>query len=57
LVATAQAALDKAQRQHEERAETLHAERAAIEKRIAVEDDRWEKDSEKLTAALRRARN
>ncbi|UPK35176.1 cell envelope biogenesis protein TolA [Bradyrhizobium sp. 186] len=57
LVAKAQAALDKAQRQHEERAETLDVERAAIEKRIEVEDNRWEKDREKLMAALRRARN
>jgi colicin import membrane protein len=57
LVAKAQAALDKAQRQHEERAETLEAERAAVEKGIEVEDNRWEKDREKLMAALRRARN
>lgn len=56
LVAKAQAALDKAQRQHEDSTKTLEAERAAIEKRIAMENDRWEKDREKLIATLRRAR-
>jgi len=56
LVARAQAALDKAQRQHEERAESLEAERAAIEKRIEAEDARWETEKDKLTKALRRAR-
>ena len=34
LVAKAQATLDAAQREHEERSETLHAEQAAIEKRV-----------------------
>ena len=56
LVAKAQATLDAAQREHEERSETLHAERAAIEKRVRSEDERWEKERERLTAALRRAR-
>jgi colicin import membrane protein len=56
LVAKAQATLDAAQREHEERSETLHAEQAAIEKRVQAEDERWEKERERLTAALRRAR-
>jgi hypothetical protein len=55
--AKAQAALDKAQREHEERAEFLEAERTAIEKRIETEDARWESEREKLTVALRRARD
>jgi colicin import membrane protein len=55
LVARAQAALDNAQREHQERAESLEAERAAIEKRIEAEDGRWENEKERLTAALRRA--
>ncbi|MBV9562930.1 MAG: cell envelope biogenesis protein TolA, partial [Bradyrhizobium sp.] len=57
LVERAQAALDKAQREHEERAEALDAERAAVEKRTKTEDVRWESEKERLTAALRRARN
>jgi hypothetical protein len=56
MVAKAQAALEKFQRAHDERAETLEAERTAIEKRIQAEDARWESEKEKLTAALRRAR-
>jgi colicin import membrane protein len=49
--------LDAAQRQHEERSETLHAEQAVIEKRVQAEDERWEKERERLAAALRRARD
>jgi colicin import membrane protein len=55
-IAKAQAALEKSQRAHDERAESLEAERTAIEKRIQAEDARWESEKEKLTAALRRAR-
>ena len=57
LVAKAQATLDAAQREHEERLETLHAEQAAIDKRVQAEDERWEKEREKLAGALRRARD
>jgi colicin import membrane protein len=56
VVAKAQAALDEAQREHEERAESLEAERAAIEKRIEAEEARWNTEKDKLTKALRRAR-
>ena len=56
LVAKAQAARDKARRAHEERSQCLDAERAAIEKRVEAEDARWEGEKERLTAALRRAR-
>jgi colicin import membrane protein len=56
MVAKAQAALEKAQRAHVERTESLEAERAAIEKTGQAEDARWESKKEKLTAALRRAR-
>ncbi|WP_024512007.1 hypothetical protein [Bradyrhizobium sp. ARR65] len=52
----AQAALDRAQREHEARAGEIEAEREAIEKRAQAEDARWEKQREKLQAALRRAR-
>jgi flagellar biosynthesis GTPase FlhF len=55
-VAKAQAALDKAEREHEQRAEALDAELARIEKRVEAENVRWEDQKERLTAALRRAR-
>jgi colicin import membrane protein len=55
-VARAQAALDTAQREHEKKTESLDAERAAIEERVQAEDARWESEKERLTAALRRAR-
>ncbi|MDI3567634.1 hypothetical protein [Bradyrhizobium sp. Arg816] len=44
LVAKAQAALEKSQRAHEERAKSPDAERAAIEKRVQAEHDHWEKE-------------
>ena len=53
-VAKAQTAFEKAQRVHEQWAESLEAERTATEKRIQAEDARWESEKEKLTA--RRAR-
>jgi colicin import membrane protein len=57
LVAKAQTTLDVAQREHEQRSVALHAEQAAIEKRIQAEDERWEKERQRLAAALRRARD
>jgi hypothetical protein len=56
LVAKAQGALDKARREHEERSESLDAERAAIQKLVEAEDTRWESEKERLTVALHRAR-
>ena len=56
LVAKAQAALDAAQREHEERSEALDAERRNLEKRVGGEDARWEGERKKLKDALRRAR-
>ena len=52
----AQAALDKAERDHAERAAAIQAEVEALEKRSRTEDDRWEKEVERLQAVLRRAR-
>ncbi|CCD86252.1 conserved protein of unknown function [Bradyrhizobium sp. ORS 285] len=57
LIAKAQAALEAAQQQHEERAGALDAERRDLEKRIEAEDTRWAAESEKLQEALRRARD
>src|SRR3569832_1463795 len=53
--ATAQAALDKAERVHAKRAAEIQAEVEALENRSRAEDDRWEKERERLQAALRRA--
>jgi hypothetical protein len=52
----AQAALDEAKREHDAVAGGIEAERAAVEKRSQAEDARWEKQRDKLEAALRRAR-
>jgi hypothetical protein len=52
----AQAALDKAERNHAERAAAIQAEVEALERRTQAEDDRWDKEVERLQAALRRAR-
>jgi hypothetical protein len=54
LIAKAQAALDKAEREHDKRAAVLDAKREALEKKSRAEDDRWEKEKGKLQAALRR---
>jgi colicin import membrane protein len=56
LVVRAQAALDQAQREHEQLTKSLAAERDAIEKRIEAEDAQWNKKKEQLTKALRIAR-
>jgi len=54
--AKAQAALDKAEREHAERAASIEAEIETLEKRSRAENDRWEQERERLRAALRRAR-
>jgi hypothetical protein len=54
-MAKARAALDKAEREHAKKAANIQAEVEAIEKRARAEDDRWEKERERLQAALRRA--
>jgi hypothetical protein len=56
-VAKAQAAIDEARRDHQERASAIEAQRAVLEQRSDAEDERWEKQKEKLEAALRRARD
>ena len=54
--AKAQAALDKAEREHANRAAAIQAKVGALEKRSRVEEDRWEKERERLQAVLQRAR-
>jgi hypothetical protein len=49
--------LDAAQREHDERSEALRADRVAIQKWLQAEDAQWEKERQRLTAALRRARD
>ena len=52
----AQAALDKAEQEHAKRAAAIQAEIEALEKRSQVEKARWEREKERLEAALRRTR-
>ena len=54
--AEAQAALDKAEREHAKRAADIQAESRRFEKRSRAEGDRWEKERERLQAAVRGAR-
>jgi hypothetical protein len=53
----AQAALERSERGHAERAKGIRAEVEALEKRSQAEDGRWDKEKERLEAALRRARD
>src|SRR3954447_27025732 len=52
----AQAALDKAEQEHAKRAAAIQAEVEDLEKRSQTEQARWDKEKERLEAALRRAR-
>jgi hypothetical protein len=52
----AQAAMEKAEQAHDKRARAIEKERAALDKRAKAEDTRWEKQRQKLQAALRRVR-
>jgi hypothetical protein len=51
----AQTALDKAEQEHAKRAAAIQAEVEALEKRSQAEKARWNKEKERLEAALRRA--
>ena len=51
------AALDKAEREHAKRAAAIQTEVEALEKKLRTEDARWNKEKERLEAALRRARD
>jgi hypothetical protein len=48
--------LDKAEQEHAKRAAAIQAEVEALEKRSQVEKARWEREKERLGAALPRAR-
>jgi flagellar motility protein MotE (MotC chaperone) len=53
----AQSDLDAAEREHAEKAAAIDAEREAVEKKSRTEDARWEKERDRLSAALKRARD
>ena len=55
-VDNAQAAMDKAEREHTKRATAIQAELEALAKKSQAEDARWDKEKERLKAALLRAR-
>jgi len=55
-IAKAQAAIEAAERAHEQRAGQIDTERAALEASSQAEVERWKKQKEKLEIALRRAR-
>jgi hypothetical protein len=48
--------LDKAEQEHAKRAAAIQAEVEALEKRSQTKEARWDKEKERLEAALRRAR-
>jgi len=56
MVAKAQASLETAQLEHDERTQALRAERDAIDNRMETENARWERRKGRLTKALHRAR-
>jgi hypothetical protein len=54
-IASAEAALEKAKRERDERVSGIETVRAAVDRRSEAEESRWEKQKEKLEGALRRA--
>jgi hypothetical protein len=57
VVDKAQAALDKAEREHTNRAAAIQAEMEAVEKKSQAEDAQWDREKERLRSALQRARS
>jgi len=54
-IAKAQALLEKAKREHDERVTKIEAERGAVERKSEAENARWVKLKDRLERALRRA--
>jgi hypothetical protein len=52
----AQAAFDRAEGEHAKTAAAIQAEVEALEERLRAEDARWDKEKDRLVAALQRAR-
>ncbi len=55
--ATAQAALEQAEGRHVEKIAAIRGEIEALENRAQNEENKWAKEKERLTAALKRARS
>jgi colicin import membrane protein len=55
LIAKAGRALEQAKREHETKVQKIEKDRAALDRRSQAENARWEKQREKLEAALCRA--
>jgi len=53
----AQRDIDVAEREHDEKAAAIDAEREAVEKKSRTEEARWEKERDRLRDALKRARD
>jgi colicin import membrane protein len=53
----AQTALDEARSRHDARAARIEKRREALDREARLEGERWEKEEDKLRAALRRARD
>ena len=53
----AQAALDEAEREHTSRVAALQEQIDTLEKKLRSENLRWQDESQKLNAALRKAKN
>jgi colicin import membrane protein len=56
-IATAQKALEQAKRQHETKVKEIESDRGELDRRSQAEDERWEKQKDKLESALRRIRD
>ena len=54
-IAKAERALEQAEREHNTNVQKIETERDALDRRSQAENSRWEKQKEKLEAALRRA--
>jgi hypothetical protein len=54
-IAKAEKALEQAEREHNIKVQKIQTERDALDRRSQAENSRWEKQKEKLEAALRRA--
>jgi hypothetical protein len=55
LVTKAENALEQAARDHETKMQKIEKDREALDKRSQIEEERWERQKDKLEAALRRA--
>jgi len=57
IVAGTSPALEKARDHHQHTTEALERERAALDKRVEAEEERWQKEKDRLRGAIDRARS